>query len=974
MSAPEPTPQQSTSPVQPVAAPPRRPTPAARWRDSLAWQGVVALAALFGLLLMGIVLVMNTYGKSQVVAESQGKVEEAGNKNVEEVQRRTREISALAKTMAEAAATLPRQAAAVSSVLPRLIHYRGDAAVAGGGFWPEPGLFTAGVERRSFFWGRDASARLQYFDDYNAPPPAPGYHGQEWYVPARFLPAGGVFWSRSYQDPYTGQAMVTCTAACYDGDRFLGAATIDLKLEELGALIQGSGPGTAGYGFLLDRNNKFVTFPRPDLLPREPAGDAGRRGASFSAAIDLAAAGPRFRPLAEAAQAMDAEILRLAKASPAFDPALAEKLDGASEAIDRAEAESIAAMLADPLGSRRRERGSQLFSTLDLPADPISGQPSVAFLFNVPDPYWKLVFVSPRQELEQAASRISRSLLLLIAGILAAVLLPSYLFLSRRWIQPVTALAEAATLVRDGELDLEVSMQGKDEIAVLADSFNEMVGRLRTNTESLQLANRDLERSLTMTDTIMGTVREGLFLLNRELAIEPRYSAALEGILGSSELSGANFLDFIRRITPAKTHELTERFLRLLFNPAKNDSVIGKINPLKEIEAAFPGKGGQFEQKNLSFTFDRIREGGEILQAMVTVTDVTSRVELARQLRESQQRMERLSELLLSVMHVEPQLLSDFIEGAHAELERINSLLRTGTGPELSGAERHAFYRRLADQIYRSVHSIKGAAALLRIDYFAATAHRFETKLEPLRRHASLDGNDFVPIVLELSEMIDSLVEIRGVIGRFGELQRGLAPAAAKGTAVLESLLARFVNDLAERWGKKAALRFQAPGDLEIPSAYKTPLQNVMSQLVRNSMAHGIEPPMERLAAGKPELGRIVVAARRNNGNLELLFRDDGRGIDYTRLIERARELAKAEPGLLDNLIDREQNRWKQAALDEMIFHEGFSTADEVSTDAGRGFGMSVVRETLRELGGRISMRQKPGQFCEFHIVLPAVS
>ena len=79
----------------------------------------------------------------------------------------------------------------------------------------------------------------------------------------------------------------------------------------------------------------------------------------------------------------------------------------------------------------------------------------------------------------------------------------------------MTALAEAATLVRDGDLDLEISSEGRDEIAVLADSFNEMVGRLRANTESLQLANRDLERSLVMTDTILGTVREGLFLLNR---------------------------------------------------------------------------------------------------------------------------------------------------------------------------------------------------------------------------------------------------------------------------------------------------------------------------------------------------------------------------------------------------------------------------------------------------------------------------
>ncbi len=321
---------------------------------------------------------------------------------------------------------------------------------------------------------------------------------------------------------------------------------------------------------------------------------------------------------------------------------------------------------------------------VEMPADPLNGQPSLALVFPVPETDWKLVQVSPRSELEQAAVRISRSLLLLISGILLAVLLPSYLFLSRRWITPVTTLAEAATLVRDGELDVRVSMPGRDEIAVLADAFNQMVDQLAANTAGLKQANVELGRSLGLTDTIMGTVREGLFLLTPELAIEAKYSAATRQIFGQEELAGADFLDLIQRITPKRTHELTARFLRLLLNPAKTDSVIAKINPLKEIEASFPGRSGQLEQKFLTFTFERIREGGEIRHAMVTVADVTPRVLLAQQLKQSQQRMERQSELLLSVMHVEPQVLREFIEDAHSELETINALLREGRSALLS--------------------------------------------------------------------------------------------------------------------------------------------------------------------------------------------------------------------------------------------------------------------------------------------------
>jgi HPt (histidine-containing phosphotransfer) domain-containing protein/HAMP domain-containing protein len=708
--------------------------------------------------------------------------------------------------------------------------------------------------------------------------------------------------------------------------RWLAGGPLDpSNLQRLSQAWQGE---ASGYAFLLDREQRFLSFPRPELVGLTSRGGTG----GALTAGQVADRHPGFRPIADALRRLQAGSGTAVPAPPAVTPVHVE-----------------------------------------VPADLLSGKPSLALVFPVPGTGWKLVQVSPKSELEQAADRIFRSLLLLISGILLAVLLPSSLFLSRRWITPVTTLAEAATLVRDGELDVRVSVSGRDEIAVLADSFNQMVDRLAANTAGLEQANLELGRSLGLTETIMGAVREGLFLLTPELTIEAKYSASTRQIFGQEELAGADFLDLIRRITPERTHELTVRFLRLLFNPAKTNSVIAKVNPLKEVEASFPSRSGQLEQKFLTFTFERIREGGEIRHAMVTVADVTARALLAQQLRESQQRMERQAELLLSVMHVEPQMLREFIEDAHTELETINELLREGRSAVLSIPERNTYYRHLAEDIFKSVHTIKGTAAMLRIDYFAAAAHRFEEKLAALRGRTLLDGSDFVPIVLELSEMVDSLAEIRAVLARFAETQRSLKTASgASDTEVLSALVTRFVGDLAEKSGKKVVVAFNAPGDLAIPFKYKSALRNVMAQLVRNSIVHGIETPAERQRVGKPEEGNILVAARQNNGHLEFLFRDDGRGLDYKRMIERVQELAKSTPSILEPLIDREQNRWKPDALSEMIFHPGFSTAAEATEDAGRGVGLSAVRDALAKLGGRISLRQqRPGQFCELHIVLP---
>ena len=960
----------SPTPPEEVSAPAPAAKPRRRIRDRLALESILWLGVLFALLLGSILLIMNTYGKRLVIAESKRRIEEAGDRRVAELERRAHEVSTLVRTVAKVAEGLPKDEATFLADLPPLLDLGGDPGIAGGGYWPEPQVFTPGIDRRSFFWGREPRGALRLSNGYNETF-GPGYHNEEWYVPLEFRAPGSVFWSGAYTDPYTLTPKVTCSSGVFEGGRFVGAATVDLELSGLSNLVATWQQAGGGYVFLLDRNGKFLTFPKLDMVTTRGIDEKGNRPENFITADALAKKDPRFLPVADALRAMDQDILNRAKTTRGFDPSVAAKIDRGSYAIQRPEAETISAILVDPLARQRQDRGN-LYSTVEVAEDPVSGQRALAFLFHVPDSYWKLVYVTPVAAAEGVATTISRLLVLALAGIILPVLALAYLFLRRRLIRPVTELSATATRVRDGDLGATARVLGRDELGVLADSFNQMVGRLRDNALSLEASNAELARSLQMTDTIMGSVAEGLFLLDPELRIAPKYSAALSGILGEADLGGSDFLERLKSITPAKTHDLTARFLKLLFNPSKTDSVVGKINPLKEVEAAFPDEHGQLQPKFLAFSFERIREGDEVRQAMVTVSDVTAKVELARELAESKQRMERQAELLLSIMHVEPAMLSDFIEGAHAELERANSILRAGRAEGQGPAERQAVYRRLADQVFQSVHTIKGTAAMLRIDYFAQAAHRFEDKLAELRRRPSLEGNDFVPVVLDLSELVDSLAEVRGVIQRFSEVQKSGEAGKSDGEMLAQGV-ERFLSDLAGPQGKRVAFHFETDG-ARLPFRIKAPLRGALAQMVRNSMIHGLETPAERKAAGKPEEGEIRLSIKtREDGKLEVLFRDDGRGLDYRRITERAKEMAKSDPALLDRLIDREQNRWRAEELDALVFYPGFSTAQEVTPDAGRGFGLPAVRDQVESLGGEIRIRQRPGHFCELQIVVPTV-
>jgi signal transduction histidine kinase/HAMP domain-containing protein len=599
---------------------------------------------------------------------------------------------------------------------------------------------------------------------------------------------------------------------------------------------------------------------------------------------------------------------------------------------------------------------------------------SLGFAYDVPAREWRVLLSAPRQQLNVVATRITRSLALLVTGVLAVVLLPMYLFLSGRLLKPVTTLADAAKIVGGGDLGIEVDIPGRNEIARLADSFNDMVRRLRDEAARVRRANEDLGQALRMTDTIMENVQEGLFLIDADQRIANRHSAVLADILGRRELAGASFPELLRSITTGETQDLTGRFLKLLFQAEKPDSVLFKINPLKEVETSFDDGTGRLRQKALSFRFERVREGGEIRYAMVTVSDVTARVQLARQLEQSRLRLERQAELLTSVLHVDPQSLREFIDSSYQQLEQVNRMLKEGGGEGLPRAEAN---RRLVDDIYRVAHSIKGTAGLLGIDFFADAAHRFETTLEGLRSRREVGGADFVPAVLELSQLLDSLVEVRDLLERLGGLAsptRGGGSGSSSGAsdrvvsenARLRSQLQRFLGELAQRHAKRARLVFDLGEDAELPETWRAPLRDVFSQLLRNAVVHGIEPPAERIAARKRDEGEILISARRIAGQLEFTVRDDGRGLDYTKLAARAQTLIGEEPQLADRLIDRERNEWRLDALEGLVFHPRFSTADSVDGDAGRGVGLSAARAAVDALGGDLALRQESGRFCEF--------
>lgn len=192
------------------------------------------------------------------------------------------------------------------------------------------------------------------------------------------------------------------------------------------------------------------------------------------------------------------------------------------------------------------------------------------------------------------------------------------------------------------------------------------------------------------------------------------------------------------------------------------------------------------------------------------------------------------------------------------------------------------------------------------------------------------------------------------------ELQRNaLALRMVPVRATFQKLI-RLVRDVSDQQGKQVELLL-AGEDTELDRTLVEEIADPLVHMIRNSIDHGIEPPEERVSAGKSPAGTIRLSACHRGGNIVIQVQDDGRGLNHEKLLARARER-----GLItgqDRLTEREA--WA------LIFAAGFSTAESVTEISGRGVGMDVVRRNIEKLRGKIDLESTPGGGTTFTLSLP---
>jgi len=477
---------------------------------------------------------------------------------------------------------------------------------------------------------------------------------------------------------------------------------------------------------------------------------------------------------------------------------------------------------------------------------------------------------------------------------------------------------------------------------------------LLASSQLAALRNRQMEQ-------ILNSVTDGLLVIDKNFRIGNEYSRVVEKLFEGADLRGASLPEVLQPLLDGITHEQIQDYLRILFDPKLIDRLIKSINPAKQISARFSvgNMDRQERTKHFTLNFERIRTQAEISQVLVQIEDITHQINLSKELALQEAAAEEKLHLVMQILQVEPMALNRFITHFNDGLADLDQIVGASNENSHSLETIHAMFRK--------VHTLKGEASLLRLGAHERLLHQLEDDLDKLRSATQSEAGALASLapsmeaLHRLSDQIRQILEqVKSLDTTTPKIKKEISPSSnTRPEASLMESLARLVTEISERLGKQAVF-YTTLKDGDLPKEYAEVLRDIFLHLIRNSMVHGIESAEERVARDKNPFGIIQLELRLHPEFHEIIFQDDGNGLNLDKIRQRTDQLG-----------------WNLSTEDDLrnaIFEPGFSTAESVSDLAGRGVGLDAIRDSLRKVGGRIIPHSQAGAYCAFQILLPKLS
>lgn len=464
--------------------------------------------------------------------------------------------------------------------------------------------------------------------------------------------------------------------------------------------------------------------------------------------------------------------------------------------------------------------------------------------------------------------------------------------------------------------------------------------RVGKEDEVTQL-NKELQQERNELTAMKDNLNVGIFSLDRDFIIQPYYSQALEDILSHSALTGLNILEIFADSITGKQRNTLKDYFTMMFNGTHNMKLLEEINPINEVEYVSPETRAK---RTLSCKFSCIRRREDTLLLGV-IYDITEQVKTEAQLKEEESKRQTEMQTLFEIVQIEPAVFHEFIEDTDYQFARLNSTLKRQDFP----------LHQIIISFYQTIHAIKSNAAILGLEVFAAKCHTLEDEIKQIQDKAEATFVDLMHLTLELDKVFMERDKLKQTLEKITSFRKQYFTESIFIISVRKA-----IERIAEETGKLAILNAENVDDDIIKSDLRNILKEIVLQLARNAVYHGIEDPETRLSYHKAEYGTISLSIQKRDNTIEIVFSDDGRGIALSSVKEKA---------VQENLLPPEENNQDQIL--SVLFMPGFSTSIEENLNAGRGIGLSLVADRLKEINGNISITAKEGTGTAFTMHIP---
>lgn len=531
-----------------------------------------------------------------------------------------------------------------------------------------------------------------------------------------------------------------------------------------------------------------------------------------------------------------------------------------------------------------------------------------------------------------------------------------------------------------------------------------LVHQLRMRTEEVERTNIRLQDVSQKVHDILNNIEQGLFTINLDGSINPEHSRSALSILSIPDilntplrdvmrLSGDQECDFLKWLNLVKMKHGSMRWEKLL-----------RLAPVQHLEIGI-GETAHF----IRITYQKMYDGHKNLQKiMVLAIDETESHRIEQVVAAERGRHENEVRTILGLVNNLPEIIQDYLRDTEARIDTVTSTLQAMFGPAKFARQNYpdaAPFIPPSEEILaicRDIHTIKGNSATYGFEALSQIAHEAEdlimALMQPIEMRVTFTLGELLEKTTALRAAFDEIIAVQHRLNSSGDpnmvhitetrienirfLARDIIPKLRESpfletvTPLIEAclhvrdvslrkLVEKYKNlifRVSNKLGKKVEFE-TVPADLERDPHFFSHVDGALVHLLRNSLDHGLETPLERKALNKSETGKIVLELISGKEFTTIRITDDGRGIDVERVVAKALATGLITPQILAKMSFKEKL--------EFIFVPGLSTASEVTDISGRGIGMAAVRKNIASLNGSINVSTERNRGTTVEIKIP---